>query len=193
MCQRRVCVLILANTLEKLVNLRMDSVQSITIVEGDKVVQGALERLLRSEFPGLELVFSVDQAAAPGVFMLSDAPFRAGLLLDQVRRYVRSAGRTPVCFGPYVLDSASGVLSEGESQKARLTEKEIAILELLMAAGGASVAREKLLAEVWGYGDNIETHTLETHMYRLRQKIEEDASAPRWIVTREDGYALTGL
>ena len=70
----------------------------------------------------------------------------------------------------------------------RLTEKETNILKYLLRAGEAVVGREELLAEVWGYNSGVTTHTLETHIYRLRQKIEEDPSRATILVTDAGGY-----
>ena len=76
------------------------------------------------------------------------------------------------------------------ARKVRLTEKETAILRFLYRAGQMPVSRETLLQEVWGYNSGVTTHTLETHIYRLRQKVEKDASAPAILVTEGGGYKL---
>ncbi len=60
----------------------------------------------------------------------------------------------------------------------------------LYRAGQRSVSREVLLQEVWGYNSFVSTHTLETHIYRLRQKIETDVSNPSVLVTEGGGYKL---
>jgi len=72
----------------------------------------------------------------------------------------------------------------------RLTEKETAILRYLYRAGQRPVSRETLLQEVWGYNSGVTTHTLETHIYRLRQKVEKDAASPAILVTEAGGYTL---
>jgi DNA-binding response OmpR family regulator len=72
----------------------------------------------------------------------------------------------------------------------RLTEKETAILKYLYRAGAKVVNRETLLSEVWGYNSGVTTHTLETHVYRLRQKMERDPSAAVILVTEPGGYRL---
>jgi DNA-binding response OmpR family regulator len=74
--------------------------------------------------------------------------------------------------------------------KLRLTEKETAILRFLYRADQQVVSRETLLREVWGYNANVTTHTLETHIYRLRQKIERDPSSAQLLVTEAGGYKL---
>jgi DNA-binding winged helix-turn-helix (wHTH) protein len=77
-----------------------------------------------------------------------------------------------------------------KGSKVRLTEKETSILRYLYRAGQRPVSRETLLQEVWGYNSGVTTHTLETHIYRLRQKIEKDAAAPAILVTESRGYKL---
>ena len=72
----------------------------------------------------------------------------------------------------------------------RLTEKETAILKHLYRAGDKVVSRDTLLGEVWGYNAGVTTHTLETHVYRLRQKIEADPSNARILLTEPGGYKL---
>jgi DNA-binding response OmpR family regulator len=82
------------------------------------------------------------------------------------------------------------LLEKGGKKKVRLTEKEAAILKYLYRAGEKPVARETLLNEVWGYNAGVTTHTLETHIYRLRQKIERDPSQASLLVTDKGGYRL---
>jgi DNA-binding response OmpR family regulator len=75
-----------------------------------------------------------------------------------------------------------------------LTEKEINILRFLHRANGQPVSREVLLAEIWGYNSQISTHTLETHIYRLRQKSEggtdNSTMETPLLVTDAGGYRL---
>ena len=74
--------------------------------------------------------------------------------------------------------------------KVRLTEKEASIIRYLYRAGKSVVKRDTLLEEVWGYNSGVTTHTLETHVYRLRQKIERDPSKAELLVTESGGYRL---
>lgn len=91
--------------------------------------------------------------------------------------------------GPLVCDPLERILLTGEGEEAaRLTEKEVQLLTLLATHRHAS--RADLLEKVWGYRDDLETHTLETHIYRLRQKLGDDAASPRILLTIEGGYAL---
>jgi len=85
---------------------------------------------------------------------------------------------------------SSKLLLNPEGNEVRLTEKETGVLRYLCRAGQRSVSRETLLQEVWGYNSGLTTHTLETHIYRLRQKIEKDAASPAILVTQAGGYTL---
>jgi DNA-binding response OmpR family regulator len=82
------------------------------------------------------------------------------------------------------------LLEKGGKKKVRLTEKETSILKYLYRAGTRSVGRDQLLGEVWGYNAGVTTHTLETHIYRLRQKIEKDPANAAILVTDKGGYRL---
>ena len=77
-----------------------------------------------------------------------------------------------------------------ENKKIRLTDKETAILKFLLRAGDQVIGRDILLEKVWGYNSNVTTHTLETHIYRLRQKIERGHSNAQLLVTEPGGYRL---
>ena len=92
--------------------------------------------------------------------------------------------------GPYTFRPGAKMLVTERNSKIRLTEKETAILRYLYRAGKKPVAREILLQEVWGYNSGVTTHTLETHIYRLRQKIEKDPSNALLLVTEAGGYKL---
>ena len=93
--------------------------------------------------------------------------------------------------GDYVFRPGLKILErQNGAAKIRLTEKETNILKFLHRAGGQAVARDTLLHEVWGYNAQVSTHTLETHIYRLRRKIEADPSEATLLLTLEGGYAL---
>jgi DNA-binding response OmpR family regulator len=120
-------------------------------------------------------------------------PFRFAVLLARIRAQLRQheASEDAVfTIGPYTFRPSSKLLLNPKGSKVRLTEKETSILRYLYRAGEQPVPRETLLQEVWGYNSGVTTHTLETHIYRLRQKIEQDAAVPVILVTEARGYKL---
>lgn len=121
-------------------------------------------------------------------------PFRLGVLLARLRAQLRQHEQSEdavFSVGPYSFRPAAKMLvNEAQNKKVRLTEKETAILKYLYRAGEKPVGREQLLGEVWGYNAAVTTHTLETHVYRLRQKIERDPSHAEILVTEPGGYKL---
>ena len=121
-------------------------------------------------------------------------PFRLGVLLARIRAQLRQHQQSEdavFSIGPYTFKPSAKILVEGESdKKVRLTEKETSILKFLYQAGDKVVGRDALLGEVWGYNAGVTTHTLETHVYRLRQKIELDPSNAEILVTEPGGYRL---
>ena len=121
-------------------------------------------------------------------------PFRLGVLLARMRAQLRQHEQSEdavFTIGPYTFRPSAKLLTHGESKKkVRLTEKETSILKYLYRSGDQVVGRDKLLGEVWGYNAGVTTHTLETHVYRLRQKIESDPSAAEILVTEPGGYRL---
>lgn len=121
-------------------------------------------------------------------------PFRLNVLLARVRAQLRQHEQSEdatFSIGPYSFRPSAKMLLTGEDKrKIRLTEKETAILKYLCRAGNKVVARDVLLAEVWGYNAGVTTHTLETHIYRLRQKVELDPSNAILLVTEPGGYRL---
>jgi len=120
-------------------------------------------------------------------------PFRFAVLLARIRAQLRSHEQSEDAvfrIGPYEFRPAAKLLIDAKQKKVRLTEKETNILKYLYRAGDKPVSREELLAEVWGYNAGVTTHTLETHIYRLRQKIEPEASGVRLLLTEAGGYRL---
>ena len=120
-------------------------------------------------------------------------PFKFAVLLARIRAQLRQHEQSEdavFSIGPYTFQPSMKLLTDEAQKKVRLTEKECNILKFLYRAGGAVVGRDVLLHEVWGYNAGVTTHTLETHIYRLRQKIEPDPSAARLLVTEQGGYRL---
>jgi DNA-binding response OmpR family regulator len=120
-------------------------------------------------------------------------PFRFGVLLARIRAQLRSHEQSEDALfkiGSYEFQPANKLMIHANGKKVRLTDKEANILKYLYRAGDKAVAREELLAEVWGYNAGVTTHTLETHIYRLRQKIESEPSEDRIVLTEVGGYRL---
>ena len=115
-------------------------------------------------------------------------PLRLGALMARLRYYValaRQQGPAIIACGSYALDVAQRLLCLGDAVQA-LTEKECALLQTL-AAG--AMTREALLRDIWGYEADLDTHTLETHIYRLRRKLAELGGGD--IMTTPEGYRLS--
>ncbi len=120
-------------------------------------------------------------------------PFRIAVLLARIRAQLRQHEQSEdavFTIGPYTFKPAGKLLIDPKGGKIRLTEKETSILKYLYRAGQNVITRDVLLHEVWGYNAGVTTHTLETHIYRLRQKIEQDPSNAELLVTEAGGYKL---
>jgi DNA-binding response OmpR family regulator len=121
-------------------------------------------------------------------------PFRSGELLARLRAQLRmfeSSEDAVFDIGPYTFRPSAKLLVDAtRNKRIRLTAKEVAILKFLYRAGPRAVERQMLLNEVWGYNAAVTTHTLETHIYRLRQKIEVLPGAPSLLITEARGYRL---
>ena len=122
-------------------------------------------------------------------------PFRPGELLARLRAQLRvfdNSEDAVFTVGPYNFRPAAKLLTEAaRNRKVRLTDKECGILKFLHRAAGRPVPRQVLLNEVWGYSSAVTTHTLETHIYRLRQKMEPDPASAKLLLTAPGGYCLS--
>lgn len=126
-------------------------------------------------------------------------PVRAGVLLDQIVRDAAGQGlRTPRWEGMVVIAIGTAQFHirdlvwqrSGDAPPIKLTEKERDLIMALYLAPDHGLSREALLDQVWGYRPDLDTHTLETHIYRLRHKIEADPATPQIVLTIPNGYRL---
>lgn len=174
---------------------------ALTIAVPSPAALAALKRALaaRADSPALTLT----QGAAADGFRLSgggsavkiEAPARLGALLDKARNFASSPPAARILdAGPYRLDLIERRwFGPDHGEGVVLTDRETALLEALIRAPGHSFDRHRLLEQVWGYHKDAETHTLETHIYRLRRKIEADAAHPRVLLTEGSSYRLSLL
>ena len=143
-------------------------------------------------YRGPVLVLAREAIVVDGVDYLP-LPTRVSILLARIRSVIRSfeAREDPwLTIGAFRLMLGSKTLIGPDGLVQKLTDKETDILRFMHRAGGEIVTREVLLAEVWGYNARVSTHTLETHIYRLRQKIELDPANAGLLVTEAGGYRL---
>jgi hypothetical protein len=154
--------------------------------------RAALDRVRAAGFGGPILVLGGDGIGQPPAEQSIPRPVRLGALLARIRACasaMQSAGVTSI--GPYTLAPAECALRDSRTgELIRLTELELKLLTYLMDSHGQLVDREQLLRDVWGYSATADTHTVETHVWRLRQKIETDDPETRFIVTETGGYRL---
>jgi len=145
--------------------------------------------MLTAQDTDADMILGLDSGANDYV----TKPFRIAVLLARIRAQLRQFEQSEdavFTIGPYTFKPASKLLLDQKGGKIRLTEKETSILKYLYRAGESVITRDVLLHEVWGYNAGVTTHTLETHIYRLRQKIEVDPSNAELLVTEAGGYKL---
>lgn len=172
------------------------------IIRADQEFLDVLKRYVESHKISLNLSYVSDEIEGCDVQTEMEelkhfiCPVRLGCLIDYLSE---GAARSTLVqtgsilsFGDAKLDPEQSLFSAHHIKQGgvRLTEKEVAILCYLHEADGRIVTRKDLLSAVWEYADTVETHTLETHIYRLRQKIEKDTSRPEIILTEEAGYRI---
>jgi hypothetical protein len=122
-----------------------------------------------------------------GNYLLLDKyPLVADKVIQDIRMIVEDG---VVEFGPYQLDMRTKSL-KGPNREDILTMKEAEVLYYMVKNRGQELSRDEILQQVWGYQADVDTHTLETHIYRLRQKLEKDPASPVILKSCEDGYVL---
>lgn len=160
----------------------------------------AVRQMRRNGFRGPVIMLTAQASDADAILGLESGandyvvkPFKFAVLLARIRAQLRQHEASEDAIfriGPYTFRPGAKILVNEKGSKLKLTEKETAILRYLYRAGTRVVSRDTLLSEVWGYNAHVTTHTLETHIYRLRQKIENNPSHARILVTEAGGYKL---
>jgi hypothetical protein len=184
-----------------------DMSMKVIIEDPNESARAALEKIYKKQGLGFEILFRASVSGSDESFirLLSEGPdaasgkshhftkpVRAGAVLAAAQRLAESwrTGSDYITFGGHKLNVISHELAHENGKTLRLTEKESHILRLLSASLGQTVNRKTLLEQVWQYAENAETHTLETHIYRLRRKIEADPANPSLLLTDGAGYRL---
>lgn len=163
----------------------MSEVLEVNIQEDCPQARGVILKLTEYYCPNIHILFSGHHE---GLFL--PKPYRIGALLDLVINYGSQRDLSVIEFSSYSLDPIRKSFIGLKSGDVKLTDKEFDILFALYHAGQEGLSKADLLSCVWGYSQTLETHTLETHIYRLRQKIEADISDPSILITTDIGYAL---
>ncbi len=180
---------------EALARIKADS-PDVLLIAGDIAPPGALTLLRRARvagFKGSAILLARGEFSAPlefdGVIRL---PLRFAALMALIRARIQTSAvaGADLMFGDHVLCEATQTITRPNGVRRLLTEKETAILARLARAGGCVVARDVLLREIWGYKPCVSTHTLETHIHRLRRKLESSSRQPGLLLTAHDGYWL---
>lgn len=140
----------------------------------------------------IELAVSTEPAKLPiPLILVKNPPIRLASLLLDIRSQLESGGKEAIVFGrKYVFSPRSKQVSlKASGKNVSLTDKEAQLLKALLSAGKAGIAKEALLKDVWNIEQDMDTHTLETHIYRLRAKLRELDEALS-IAATETGYRL---
>lgn len=156
----------------------------IRLIHPDKDVLTALSASIRAVWPEAQLSDDGDLT-----FELSSPPQRLNSLVRQLQQLQRQ-GQWPatITIGNAILNTRTREW-HATGNDVLLTEKEVGVLFYLWQ-GNKTATREDLLRDVWQYATDADTHTIETHIYRLRQKIETDPTNPEFLITTKDGYQL---
>lgn len=166
----------------------------VVVQNPDLDLPGLCEQIRQTDYTGPILVLTSETdvflAEADEVLIL---PVSISHLAGRIKAHTslyQSHEQAELALGDYILKTGLRHLVLPNGQTSKLTEKEVRILRYLHRAQGQPVPREELLSEIWGYDSRLTTHTLETHIYRLRQKSETISEGPELVLTEAGGYRL---
>ncbi len=157
---------------------------------------------IRQEGVRSPIILVAEELGEDGAIVALDAgandyvlkPFKINVLVAKIRSNIRQFEQSEFAilrFGRFSFKPGDKILLNNSSkEEVRLTDKETAIIKLLYLSGGEVVTRATLLEEVWGYNTTLTTHTLETHIYRIRQKVGNASSGQDFIATESEGYRM---
>ena len=157
---------------------------------------------IRQEGVRSPIILVAEELGEDGAIVALDAgandyvlkPFKINVLVAKIRSNIRQFEQSEFAilrFGRFSFKPGDKILLNNSSkEEVRLTDKETAIIKLLYLSGGEVVTRATLLEEVWGYNTTLTTHTLETHIYRIRQKVGNTSSGQDFIATESEGYRM---
>ena len=192
-----------SNGAEALEKVKQQSYDLLVLDVGLPTTDGReLCRLIRKQGVKCPIVMLTDHDTDSNTILGLDAgandyitkPFKFPVLLARIRAQLRQHEQSEdaiFTLGPYTFKPSIKILVTADDKKIRLTEKETNILKFLYGAIEDVVPRDILLHEVWGYNAGVTTHTLETHIYRLRQKIEPNPRKASILITENGGYRLS--
>ncbi len=163
----------------------------------ESILREALEELLpqagvcikrdQSESEGLLFTSPDVKSTLPSLnFLNLSRPLR---FLDLLSLLENLPYTQEITFAHFSLDLREKSLKNLKTQETqRITEKECQLLRFFHQNKGQDISKHRLLREIWEYHPEAETHTLETHIYRLRQKLEKDPNVPQILLNGKEGY-----
>ena len=126
------------------------------------------------------------------VLVIDNLPLKINEIIEKINiNFLKKkfTKQSEIKINNFELDINSRIISNNK-KKLKLTEREIEII-LYLNNSKESQPIDKLQKEVWGHNNELETHTVETHIYRLRKKISETFENNNFILSTKDGYKLS--
>jgi hypothetical protein len=137
-------------------------------------------------------LFSNNKISNSNILIIDQFPLRIEKIIDKINTHLikeKYNFQSKLNIRDYVLNLNSRIICNKECEL-KLTEREIDIILFLKKKNGTPQSTISLQNDVWGYSDTLETHTVETHIYRLRKKIKDRFKDDKFIISHNDGYLI---